>query len=49
MDQRTPIRKDEAVCAQIKPDTVSVSDPVKLLPTYRVNESLGMSLKPRLE
>jgi hypothetical protein len=28
---------------------VSVSDPVKLLPTCRVNESLGMSLKPCLD
>jgi hypothetical protein len=49
VDQRAAIRKDEAVCAQIKSDTVSVSDPVKLLPTCRVNESLGMSLKPCLE
>src|SRR5271165_3864089 len=48
-NQRPAIRKDEAVGAQIKPDTVSVSDPVKLLPTCRVNESLGMSLKPCLE
>ena len=49
VNQRPAIRKDKAVCAQIKPDTVSVSDPVKLLPTCRVNESLGMSLKPCLE
>ena len=36
-------------CAKIKPDTVSVRYPVKLLPTCRVNESLRVSLKPRLE
>ena len=49
VDQRTPMSEDEAVCAQIKPDTVSVRDPVKLLPTCRINESLGMSLKPCLD
>ena len=30
--QRAPMSKDKAVCAKIKPDTVSVSDPVKLFP-----------------
>src|SRR5271157_5077657 len=49
VDQRPAIRKDKAVCAQIQPDTVRVSNPVKLLPTRRVNESLSMSLKPCLE
>src|SRR5208283_5183554 len=49
VNQRPTIRKDKAVCAQIQPDTVSVSDPVKLLPSRRVNEALGMSLKPCLE
>src|SRR5271166_4924073 len=49
VNQRPTIRKDKAVCAQIKPDTVSVRDPVKLLPTCRVNESLSMSMKPCLE
>jgi hypothetical protein len=33
VDERAPMSKDKAVCAQIKPDTVSVSDPVKLFPT----------------
>src|SRR5271166_95264 len=47
--QRPAIRDRKSVCAQIKPDTVSVRDPVKLLPTCRVNESLGMPLKPCLE
>src|SRR5260370_35168302 len=49
VNQRPTIRKDKAVFAQIKPDTVSVSNPRKLLPTWRGNESLGMSLKPCLE
>ena len=49
MDERTPMSKDKAVCAQIKPHAVSVSDPVKLFPTCRVDKSLGMSLKPNLE
>src|ERR1700680_5319109 len=49
VNQRPAIRKDKAVCAQIKPDTVSVSNPVKLFPTRRINESLGVSLKPCLE
>jgi hypothetical protein len=49
VDQRTPMSEYKAVCAQIKPDTVSVRDPVKLFPTCRVNESLSMSLKPCLE
>jgi hypothetical protein len=31
VNQRPAIRKDKADCAQINPDTVSVSDPVKLL------------------
>src|ERR1700732_1034825 len=48
-NQRPAIRKDKAVCAQIKPDTVRVRDPVKLFPTRRINESLGVSLKPGLE
>ena len=39
-NQRPAIRKDEAVCAQIKPDTVSLSDPVKLFPTRRVAEAI---------
>jgi hypothetical protein len=41
--------EDEAICAQIKPNTVSIRDSVKLLPTRRVDESLGVSLKPCLE
>jgi hypothetical protein len=49
VDQRTPMSEDKAVCAQIKPDTVSVRDTVKLLPTGRVDESLSMSLKPGLK
>src|SRR5260370_42040161 len=49
VNQRPAICKDEAVCAQIQPDTVSVGDPVKLFPTSRLNKSLGMSLKPCLE
>jgi hypothetical protein len=48
-DERALMSKDKAVCAQLQPDTVSVRDPVKLLPTCRVNESLGVSLKPCLE
>jgi hypothetical protein len=47
--QRTPISEDDAVCAQIKPDTVSASDPVKLFPTCRVDKSLGMFCKPNLK
>src|ERR1700680_504131 len=43
VSQRPTIRKDKAVCAQIQPDTVGVSNPVKLFPTRRVNESLGVS------
>ena len=49
VDQRTPMSEDEAVCAQIKPNTVSVHDLVKLFPTCRLDESLGVSLKPCLE
>src|ERR1700732_1035484 len=49
VDQRTPMSEDEAICAQIKPNTVSIRDSVKLLPTRRVDESLGVSLKPCLE
>jgi hypothetical protein len=49
VDQRTPMSKDEAICAQIKPDTVSVRDPVKLLPTCRIDESLGVSCEPSLK
>jgi hypothetical protein len=41
--------EDEAVCAQIKPDTVSVSDPVKLFPACRVDESLSVFRKPSLK
>jgi hypothetical protein len=48
-DQRTLMSEDEAVGAQIKPDTVSVSDPVKLFPTCRVDKSLRMSCKPNLK
>ena len=48
-DQRAPMSKDKAVCAKIKPDTVSVSDPVKLFPTRRIDESLSVSLKPCLK
>ena len=44
VNQRPPIRKDEAVCAPVKPDTVSVRNPVKLLPTRRIKESLSVSL-----
>ena len=49
VDQRTPMSEDEAICAQIKPNTVSIRDSVKLLPTRRVDESLGVSLKPKLK
>src|SRR5271166_4574508 len=49
VNQRPAIRKAKAVCAQIKPDTVSVRVPVNLHPACRVNEALGMSLKPCLE
>ena len=38
--------KDKAICAQIKPNTVSIRHPVKLLPTCGLNESLSVSLKP---
>jgi hypothetical protein len=49
VDPRLQIRKDEAVGAQLKPDTVSVGDPVKFLPVGGVDKSLGMSLQPGLE
>ena len=32
-DERASMSKDEAVCAQIDPDTVSITNAVKLLPT----------------
>ena len=41
--------KDKAVCAKIKPYTVSVSDPVKLFPTRRIDEFLRVLLEPCLE
>jgi hypothetical protein len=48
-DQRPAIRKDKAVCAQLQPDTMSVGDPVKLFPTCRVSESLGVSAEAKFE
>jgi hypothetical protein len=32
VDQRTPMSEDEAICAQIKPNTVSIRDSVKTPP-----------------
>jgi hypothetical protein len=47
--ERAPVSKNKAVCAQSKPHAVSVGNPVKFLPRCRVNESLGVPLKPDLE
>lgn len=46
VNQRPTIRKDEPVRSEIKPDTMSISDPMKLFPRRRVDKSLSMPLKP---